>query len=467
MFVSDKTPVTSGHRTKLLRELEAIADQRTSLEVREAAVLWELHLIDKAQWASARPTDLIDPLCERTRISRTDARRRTTRLTLLDEFPAVADALAAATITVGHVDCLVRGVPIKHLDLLAENVERLLAKAAVMTTDEFADSVRRWLSDASRAEGEDPEETRRSRRKLSLKRDRASGMTRISGLLDPESAAITRAALSEHERKFLREDQEAALNDPREKGCARTAPQRLADALVAVCGGVRASAAHGSVARGSGANGVGVVVTIPLANLLSGQGEAEIDGGGPVSAETARRLACENGVIPAVLGSRGAVLDLGRRRRLASEAQRLALHVEFGGCAIEGCDAPFDWCHVHHIDHWETGGPTDLSNLIPLCTRHHALVHAQRIDLPQGFRRKRDCSGDGAGSDVGFPQGRDFDPAKEIDESIDFGGGERVEYDSIDHGFKVGREIGDDISTLVGEYDLAGAAVVGIGLSPN
>ncbi len=42
-------------------------------------------------------------------------------------------------------------------------------------------------------------------------------------------------------------------------------------------------------------------------------------------------------------------------------------------CAI--CDVRFDHCEIHHIIEWETDGPTDLNNLIPLCTVHHHRVH--------------------------------------------------------------------------------------------
>jgi hypothetical protein len=36
---------------------------------------------------------------------------------------------------------------------------------------------------------------------------------------------------------------------------------------------------------------------------------------------------------------------------------------------------PFHRCEIHHIHWFEHGGPTDLDNLVPLCSRHHHLVH--------------------------------------------------------------------------------------------
>ncbi len=44
-------------------------------------------------------------------------------------------------------------------------------------------------------------------------------------------------------------------------------------------------------------------------------------------------------------------------------------------CGFGGCDVPFDRCEMHHIVPWEHGGSTDLDNLIPLCSRHHHVVH--------------------------------------------------------------------------------------------
>ncbi|WP_289016821.1 HNH endonuclease signature motif containing protein, partial [uncultured Aeromicrobium sp.] len=44
-----------------------------------------------------------------------------------------------------------------------------------------------------------------------------------------------------------------------------------------------------------------------------------------------------------------------------------------GTCAGPGCHGPV--VHVHHIQYWSDGGPTDLANLIGLCPRCHSAVH--------------------------------------------------------------------------------------------
>ncbi len=111
-----------------------------------------------------------------------------------------------------------------------------------------------------------------------------------------------------------------------------------------------------------------------LDSLLTGLGAASIDTGQRISAGQARLLACEAGVIPAVLGSRSRVLDLGRRVRFHSDAQRLALSVQHAGCVAELCDRPPAWCEIHHRVPWSEGGATDLTG-VPLCARHHHHAH--------------------------------------------------------------------------------------------
>ena len=87
----------------------------------------------------------------------------------------------------------------------------------------------------------------------------------------------------------------------------------------------------------------------------------------PAVLETARRLACDAKVIPAVLGSTSQPLDLGRSTDLVSTALRRALAVRDGGCAFPGCERPVAWTQAHHCRHWADGGPTSLSNLVHPC----------------------------------------------------------------------------------------------------
>ena len=121
-----------------------------------------------------------------------------------------------------------------------------------------------------------------------------------------------------------------------------------------------------------------VVVTMTLEALTGGLAAASLDTGGRISAAEARRLACEAGIIPAVLGGASQVLDLGRRTRFHTGPQRVALALRDGGCSAEGCDWPPGMCHSHHDRPWSQGGPTDVKTGRLLCPKHHAIAHDQR-----------------------------------------------------------------------------------------
>ena len=79
-----------------------------------------------------------------------------------------------------------------------------------------------------------------------------------------------------------------------------------------------------------------------------------------------------------MLGSAGAVVDLGTDVRLFTAAQSKRLWLRDRHCTWTGCDTPAHWCDAHHLVHWADGGPTDLANAALLCERHHTIVHTRR-----------------------------------------------------------------------------------------
>jgi hypothetical protein len=141
-----------------------------------------------------------------------------------------------------------------------------------------------------------------------------------------------------------------------------------------------------------------LVLTMGLAELVTGLGTATLDTGGQLIAAEARRLACDAGLIPMVLGSDSIPLDVGRQQRLASTALRDALAQRDKGCSFPGCGRPPRYCHAHHIVSWLDCGPTALHNMCLLCERHHVIVHRQ------GWHIRLDARG--------YPE---FTPPKTID----------------------------------------------------
>lgn len=119
-----------------------------------------------------------------------------------------------------------------------------------------------------------------------------------------------------------------------------------------------------------------VIVTIDLDALRSGLGSAGLFSGGAITAADARRLACNHGVIPAVLGGASEVLDLGRARRFFTGSQRKALTLMHPCCQAEGCTVPASQAEFHHSgDPWSHGGRTDLAEGMVLCSWHHHRIH--------------------------------------------------------------------------------------------
>ncbi len=144
--------------------------------------------------------------------------------------------------------------------------------------------------------------------------------------------------------------------------------ERLPEAILPTTGGVPAT----------------IVATITLDQLRTGLGTTTLDTGEEVSAGQLRRLACNAGIIPAVLDGNSQPLDLGRRQRLFTPYQRIALDLrdhggtddpDGGGCVIDGCDRPASVCEAHHPHPWEHGGETNLVNGILVCPYHHHLAH--------------------------------------------------------------------------------------------
>ncbi len=149
--------------------------------------------------------------------------------------------------------------------------------------------------------------------------------------------------------------------------------QRYGAAFVELLEHLPTDRLHGKVAAT-------VVVTIDHDRLREGVGAAHLDTGHDLSASETRRVACNAGILPAVLSGGSLPLDLGRSNRFFSEAQRVALATTYDECAAVGCDRPYAWSELHHENAWARGGATDLDLAVPLCRWHHARVHDPRYE---------------------------------------------------------------------------------------
>ena len=112
--------------------------------------------------------------------------------------------------------------------------------------------------------------------------------------------------------------------------------------------------------------------------LPGGLESADLLTGHPLSPAEARRLACEAGIDPVVLGGDSEPLDYGRTKRFHTPGQRRLIFARDRTCRAEGCEIPASWCHVHHGKPWVPDGPTNVKDGVTLCSRHHTAVHDPR-----------------------------------------------------------------------------------------
>ena len=143
-------------------------------------------------------------------------------------------------------------------------------------------------------------------------------------------------------------------------------------------GGARSNAIGSRPAPTTGGGAPDVTVIIDERTLREGlkREGSVVDiglGGFGLPVETIRRWACIGSITPVVVSANGVRLLLGRETRLANRAQRRALRVLYRTCAL--CETAFDLCQIHHVNWYSLGGFTDIENMLPLCGRHHHLVH--------------------------------------------------------------------------------------------
>ncbi|MFT4028746.1 MAG: DUF222 domain-containing protein [Protaetiibacter sp.] len=203
------------------------------------------------------------------------------------------------------------------------------------------------------------------------------GMTRLSGLLDPESAAIVvpilDAATSPRRGgpRFVDPDARQRAEDLMRD--ERTTEQLALDVFVEL---IRMGS-QVDPGRLLGDRKPTVRILVTKADLDTREGAAYFEGQhDAVSVSTAERFICSTGAVAIPFDGDGRVLDLGREQRLFSEKQRTAMAARDGGCLM--CGRPPSWCEAHHIDPWHQHGRTDIDDGVLLCRFWHLKLHNNR-----------------------------------------------------------------------------------------
>ena len=357
----------------------ALAEARSQLDALAVKVLASADdvalqhgLRDASAWVAVR-----------TRTTRRETRRDLALGRALQQHVDVGDALAQGALRTEQARVIVDALdalPAKVGVAVREEASRTMLELAVRhDAAELKQLGKRILDLVAPEVGESHEA-----RKLAEEEARAAATVALRMVDDGEGRCHGRFTLPSHIGKILRRHLLALANPARHDeadlkdadGEWKPPHRRLGEALVEYVERYPTD----STPMTAGVNAT-VVVTMTLEQLLGEQATALLDDGSRMSAGQARRLACEAGIVPAVLGTKSQPLDLGLKARLFSKAQRVALGLRDGGCTTRGCETSASGCHAHHDQPWSRRGPTNLTNGRLLCPRHHRLAHDARYDM--------------------------------------------------------------------------------------
>ena len=307
-------------------------------------------------------------------------------------------ALLDGQISNGHVDAVadaMRRLDADATDEFVQHVPQLLAAACTERVETFARRCRALASRIMAAQAtSDADELDRQRANSSVRRwvDTITGMHKTLLELDPLSDAALWSVIDASLATIVQHD-----------GNAKTPWKRMqVDAVLAAVepAAVRMrTSTSGASTSGRSADGTSdeaaasdaaadalherripeITIHTDLRTLTDGlheHGICETENGVPLPVSTVRRLCCDAEIIPVILGTDGVPLDMGRSVRTANRQQRRALRSMYRTCGHPDCTVGFSDCKAHHVRWWWRDlGPTDIDNLIPLCERHHHLVH--------------------------------------------------------------------------------------------
>jgi len=296
----------------------------------------------------------------------------------LEKLPRISAAMARGELSYSKVRAMTR--------VATAETEEFLLSVALHGTAHHVETLVRHFRRAQQAEELSREERQQANR-------------RVSYFFDDEGSLILKASLPAETGMLLVKALDAAVESLKgadvsaetRHGEPLDAPSRNVaaelDADTPSFGARRADALammaesflkHGAEAL-SGGERHQVVVHVDAATLQESiAGRCELGHGPALSAEAARRLACDASVVTLIEDAKGEPLDIGRKTRSIPPAIRRALNARDRGCRFPGCSNT-RYVDGHHIKHWAHGGETKLSNLVALCRFHHRQVHEGKV----------------------------------------------------------------------------------------
>ncbi|AEV76665.1 protein of unknown function DUF222 [Mycolicibacterium rhodesiae NBB3] len=380
--------VTVPERLTLLHRLEEMRRRQPAVEHKLIHGL--LSCVAPAELGAKNWSEVLQ---QRLRISAPDALRRldeakdlSPRTTLTGEsleplLPNVAKRQAAGELGGEHVRIIRKffhSLPAAVDYQTREGCEETLAQVAAEHTPDVLRKAADRLAALVNPDGEFNDIDRARRRHVTIHNQGIDGMSKISGLLDPELRATLDAVFAKLAAPGMcnsDDDIPCIDGDPSTKAKSadtRSQGQRNHDALKAMG---RSLLASGELGQHNGLP-VTIIVSTTLQELESATGNAVTGGGTLLPMRDVIRLASHAHHYLSVFDKHTREpLYLGRTKRLASAGQRIVLHAIDRGCTKPGCTAPGYLCQVHHAElDWAEGGLTNITDETLACGPHNRLV---------------------------------------------------------------------------------------------
>lgn len=300
-------------------------------------------------------------------VSAQQARRDAARADTAQAITGLSEAVSCGRTSGEHVDSIARHIAKLSPEQQASfDYDDLLVPATELPPETFDRLVKRRVELAMNDHGLGDTVSRQAASEFRHWFDGRTGMGRFSGSLDPERYEALTNAVEAHAASIAATTGEAVAKT------ANLAARSLVE-LVVMTGNRHARNRLPSI-----------TVIVDRETLANGPHQASIrqtEQGHDIAPESVGRLCCDAVLRRVVTDEHGVPIDVGRTYRTATDGQWAAIKAVHSTCGWDGCRAPINWCQAHHIKEWEHGGATDLDNLIPLCSRHHHLVHEGRWRL--------------------------------------------------------------------------------------
>ncbi|UXA17801.1 13E12 repeat family protein [Mycobacterium sp. SMC-4] len=313
------------------------------------------------------------------------ARRQLSGPPLSPLWQAVAAAVASGRIGDDHVAAITK--TLKNLPMCTSPADRAEVEASLVREAQRSDAdivtvVGRRIDDLFNPDGHFDETERAQQRGVKLGPQNSNGLSRISGVIDPETRSYIEACAA-----AVRPGRHCPDGTVEDLPDDRSAAQRCHDGIKL---GLKLGIASGGMGSHRG-HPVTVIVRTTLAELnqaahavsnpnVSMPSPARTGGDTALPMRDLIRMATDAIHYLAVFdGHTDRPLYLGRQTRIATTDQRMICYSRDGGCTRPNCTAPGYHSEVHHSPDWAAGGRTDADALFFACGPDHTLLTRGRM----------------------------------------------------------------------------------------